>query len=130
MKMFFKTKKTEKPKTNGKHSNKKVGDYGEKLALRYLKRHGYKIVTTNYKIRGGEVDIIARDGMFLVFVEVKYRSNTLYGFPSEAVEYHKQNKIRMVASQYILAHPEENDLIRFDVVQIIDKKIELFKSAF
>lgn len=128
--MLFNLKNMRKPKINGKHTNAELGKYGEKLAVRYLKRHGYKIIKTNYHISIGEVDIIARDGVFLVFVEVKYRSKTLYGYPSEAVDWHKQRKIRAVASQYLLSHPLEPDLIRFDVVQIIDDKIELFKSAF
>ena len=122
--------KLNKPKQDGKHTNKQIGDYGEKLAVKFLKKQHYKILETNYKIRYGEVDIIAMDGNFIVFVEVKYRTNTVYGLPSEAVEEHKRNKIKMVASQYILMHPELDDLIRFDVVQIVNDKIELIKSAF
>ena len=122
-------------KTNEEHnfknkSKKEIGDYGEKLAVKYLKKQGYKILSTNYKIKYGEVDIVAKDGLFTVFVEVKYRSKKLYGLPSEAVDAHKQNKIKYVASQYVLSHKDENMLVRFDVVQIIDGKIELFKSAF
>ncbi len=123
-------KKDSKPISNGKHSNKKLGNYGEKLALKFLKKNHYTILETNYRIRCGEIDIIALDGDFVVFVEVKYRTNVLYGMPSEAVQNSKQRKIKMVASQYLLAHPELNDLIRFDVVQIIDNNIEIFKSAF
>ena len=123
-------KKLKKPNVDGKKTNKDLGDYGEKLAVKFLKKHNYKILETNYKVEHGEVDIIARDGDFIVFVEVKFRSKKLYGLPCEAVDWHKQQKIKAVAMRYLARHPMENDLIRFDVVQIVGDEIELFKSAF
>lgn len=131
LKLFsrFSSKANEKHNLKNK-SKKEIGDYGEKLAVKFLKKQGYKILSTNYKVKYGEIDIIAKDGLFTVFIEVKYRSKKLYGLPSEAVDKHKQNKVKYVASQYVLSHQDDNLLMRFDVVQITDGKIELFKSAF
>ena len=74
-------------------NKKKLGNFGEKIATQYLGNKGYKIEKTNYYCKFGEIDIIARDrdGTY-VFVEVKTRRNTLYGRPSEYVDYKKQNK--------------------------------------
>ncbi len=127
--MFLKYFKRQ-PINNKFKSTKEIGDYGEKLALKFLKKQGYEILCTNYRIRYGEIDIVAKDGLFTVFIEVKYRSKKLYGYPCEAVDKHKQQKIKAVASQYLLRNENNNLLIRFDVVQIINGKIELIKSAF
>jgi len=127
---LFKKKSHSKPTVNGKKTNIELGKYGEKLAVNYLKKMHYKILTTNFKSKNGEIDIIAKDGEFIVFIEVKYRSSKLYGMPSEAVEKHKQQKIKMVAMKYLAGNPLESDFIRFDVVQIVGNEIELIKSAF
>ena len=123
-------KKTNRVNKKDFVSTKKIGEFGEKLAIKYLKKQGYKIICTNYKIKYGEIDIIAKDDVFIVFIEVKYRSKNLYGLPSEAVDKRKQQKIRAVASQYLLNCDDDNLLVRFDVVEIIDKEIHLYKSAF
>jgi len=123
-------KKLTKPNVVGKHTNKKLGDYGEKLAVNYLKKRGYKIVKTNYKIRIGEIDIIALDGEFLVFVEVKYRSTALYGMPNEAVDKYKREKIKRVALYYLMQKDMLEAYVRFDVVQILGDEIQLFQNAF
>ena len=65
--------------------NRTIGNYGEELACQYLKKQGYKILERNYRIRGGEVDIVARDQDYLVFVEVKARYFHEYGLPSESI---------------------------------------------
>ncbi len=123
-------KKLTKPQVEGKHTNKKIGDYGEKLAVKYLEKHGYKILKTNYKIKIGEIDIIALDGEFLVFVEVKYRSTALYGMPNEAVDKYKREKIKRVAMNYLLQKDMLDAYVRFDVVQILGDEIQLFQNAF
>ena len=66
-------------------SNLSTGNYGEDLACKYLRKIGYDILERNYRIRGGEIDIIARDKEFLVFVEVKTRFTHEYGLPVESV---------------------------------------------
>ena len=65
--------------------NKQRGDSGEEIASEYLKKRGYKILERNYRIRGGEVDIVAKDGDTLVFIEVKTRYSHDFGTPAEAM---------------------------------------------
>ncbi len=66
-------------------STRNIGNQGEELACKYLKKQGYKILERNYQIRGGEIDIIAKDGEYLVFIEVKTRYSHQYGLPVEAM---------------------------------------------
>jgi putative endonuclease len=111
----------------------KLGDKGEGLAVKFLKKKGYKIITQNYKTRIGEIDIIAREGDTLVFVEVKTRESIAYGKPFEAVNYFKKRKIANVALLY-LKKLEEIPPCRFDVVSIYYEQgkpdCELIKDAF
>ena len=116
-----------------------LGNLGEKAALKYLTDNSYKIIRTNYRVgRLGEIDIIANNGEYLCFVEVKTRSSTAFGLPSEAVTYRKQATIRKIASIYI-NHLEKEPPVRFDVVEIIGtqkgnelniKSINLLQNAF
>lgn len=123
-------KKTIKPQTVGKHSNKVVGDYGEKIAVKFLRKNGYKILKTNYKTEYGEIDIIAKDKDYLVFIEVKYRSNLKYGYPSEAVDERKQNQLRKLAYGFLTSKHLLWSLTRIDVVEILGDEIKLYKNAF
>ena len=74
-------------------NNIALGIYGEKLALKYLKKQKYKILEKNFRCALGEIDIVAKDGEFLVFVEVKTRSSNAFGEPMEAVDFYKQRKL-------------------------------------
>ena len=98
--------------------NKKLGSFGERKTARYLRKKGYCIIATNYVGRYGEVDLIVSKGNLLVFVEVKTRQNKKYGSPSEAVGYRKQEKIKLVAQEFLFSYPDDAD-IRFDVVEIM-----------
>ena len=80
------------------------GKIGEIIATNYLKQKGYKIIANNYKNPIGEIDIIAQDKNYLVFVEVKTRISRAFGDPAEAVNYFKQQKIRQVATMYLKQH--------------------------
>lgn len=94
-------------------------------------QQGYEIVAYNFRCRYGEIDIIAREGEYLVFVEVKYRKNANSGNPFEAVDRKKQRVISRVASYYCLTHGYgETTPCRFDVVAILGEKIEVLKNAF
>lgn len=99
-----------------------LGKQGEMSAAKYLKDKGYTVVTQNYRCTYGEVDIIAKDGETIVFVEVKTRSSKAFGTPLAAVDYRKQQQISKTAFAYI----EEQRLgdldARFDVISIIKKK--------
>ncbi|MBF0566634.1 MAG: YraN family protein [Nitrospirae bacterium] len=94
-----------------------VGKRGESLALKYLKKVGYRIVVTNYKNRVGEIDLVAKDGEVLVFVEVKTRRNDSFGEPFEAVGYRKKKKIMDTATCY-LKELHELPPVRFDVISV------------
>ena len=74
-------------------NTRSVGNKGEDIAAAYLKKHGYTIVERNYNCRFGEIDIIAKQNSYIVFVEVKARSSTAFGMPREAVDWRKQQTI-------------------------------------
>lgn len=119
---------------------KELGAKGEELAVRYLKRRGYRIIERNYRIRLGEIDIIAEQGADLVFIEVKTRSDTFFGSPFESVTLPKQRQLSKVALEYIGKSGFHERPARFDVVgvqlnqghfkQFQDAKIELVQNAF
>ena len=110
--------------------NRSLGIFGEKEAVKYLKKHKYKILDTNYTCMLGEIDIIAKEGGYLVFVEVKTRSTIVYGLPKEAVDEQKQRKIALVGAYYQKIKRMLDVPVRFDVVQVLDGEIELIKGAF
>ena len=114
-----------------RQNHRAMGTYYEKKAAEYLKKQGYEILAMNYRCRIGEIDIIARDGEYLVFVEVKYRSSAAGGAPEEAVNYKKQRVISKVASYYLMKEYGTLDVdCRFDVAGILDDEIRLTKNAF
>ncbi|ACL69497.1 YraN family protein [Halothermothrix orenii] len=114
--------------------NRELGDWGEKKAVRYLKSKGYQVIKTNYRCLIGEIDIIAIDNNFLVFVEVKTRRSIAYGVPACAVNFDKQKKIRKVARHYLKSNMINKYQIRFDVISIIVKNnrgfLKHIKNAF
>lgn len=94
---------------------KKIGDFGETVACRHLEAAGYSILARNYHSRYGEIDIIAADGAYTVFVEVKTRKDSRFGTPAEYVDGRKQEKLIATALAYI----GERDIpVRFDVVEV------------
>jgi putative endonuclease len=112
-----------------------LGKTGEDLACRELERRGYAIIARRHRCRGGELDIIARDGPTLVFVEVKTRTREDFGRPIEAVDRQKQKRISRGGLNWLrmLDHPDI--LFRFDVVEVIiaddaSPRLELIKNAF
>ena len=112
-------------------NTRKVGDHYEKRAADELMRRGYIIYETNFRCKFGEIDIVAKDGEYLVFVEVKYRKNADAGDPTEAVDYRKKKKICFTAKYYMMKHKiSEYTPIRFDVVSILGDKFSLYKNAF
>ena len=101
-----------------KHENKTSGGRGEKLAEKYLRDSGYRILARNFTTDIGEIDLIATDDEFLIFVEVKARMSDAYGEPAEAVDVRKQRKLNMVASQYIKKSMLFGAPARFDVIEV------------
>ncbi|MBF0478555.1 MAG: YraN family protein [Candidatus Omnitrophica bacterium] len=116
-------------------NHKDFGNHGEELAVAHLIDQGYDIIQVNYRIRTGEVDIVAKDGEYLCFVEVKTRHNDEFGSPFEAITPSKQRRIIKLAKLYLMENKLTDISIRFDVIGIMvefeDKaKIELIKDAF
>ena len=94
-----------------------LGQWGEKIALDFCKKQGMKILETNFRCPAGEIDIIARCGRQIVFVEVKTRSSGVFGPPQEAVNKRKQQQIIRAAQWYLEQNPL-NLQPRFDVLAI------------
>lgn len=113
-----------------KELNRLVGAGGENQACQYLKNKKYIIEKTNFKTNVGEIDIVARKGRTIVFVEVKKREILVYGRPSEAVDQRKQNKIRNTAQLYLLKNKLASSPVRFDVIEIIGENINHIENAF
>jgi len=110
-----------------KNNTKLIGDAGEDLACEYLQKNSYKIVARNYRTRFGEIDIIAKDSLCLVFVEVKMKSSARFGFPYEMVTPKKIEKIKRTAESYIADNCYKGEW-RIDVVSIFGENIEHFKN--
>ena len=110
--------------------------YGKKseiIASQFLKEKGYKILEVNHKNKVGEIDIIAKDKDYLVFVEVKARLSRAFGDPLEAVDNKKQEKIRQVAELYLIIKRKTNANCRFDVISILgdeNPEITHIENAF
>lgn len=100
------------------YSRHEIGKKGEKIARQYLEREAYTIIETNFTAKQGEIDIIAKDKDEIVFIEVKTRTNELYGKPIEAVNTQKQKHIINTAKYYLYANNLENVFVRFDVIEV------------
>ena len=103
---------------NQKGSTRSFGEQGEEYAVELLKKKGYKIIERNFRTKFGEVDIVARLGDRLVFVEVKTRWSKKFGLPEEAVTPRKLAKIRRVAQYFLLSHPRLPQKAQIEVVAI------------
>ena len=102
----------------------------EQIAAAHLISKGYEILEFNYRCKMGEIDIIARDEEYLVFVEVKYRANSQKGNPLEAISMAKQKTISKCALHYMMMNHLSDVPVRFDVVGILGDKKEHIKNAF
>lgn len=94
-----------------------MGAWGEALAAEYLRKKRYSILATNFRTRMGEIDLIASNRRYLVFVEVKLRKNADFAMAREFVDARKQSKIRDTAQWYLATHPTDLQP-RFDVIEI------------
>lgn len=114
-----------------------LGRRGEEEAVRYLAAKGYRILDRGFRMFGGEIDIIARQGETLVFVEVKTRRSTEFGVPDESVNLSKQNQVRKIAQGYLLKKQlrESATPCRFDILSVVwaegrDLAITHLENAF
>ncbi len=123
--------KKEEALNSYRRNNRRIGSFYEEKAAEYLERHGMHIVERNYRCRAGEIDLIAKDGAYVVFVEVKYRSTEGSGNPLDAVDIGKQRTISKVAKRYLLSRYHSLDIpCRFDVVGFEGNDICWIKDAF
>ena len=112
-----------------------LGRRGEILAAEYLKKAGYRMMSCNYRTVLGEIDIVARDGRTVCFVEVKTRTSDAFGDPAEAVSLPKQRKLTRLARVFLNEFGLHGVLSRFDVVAVLIPRegpvqIELIRNAF
>ena len=111
-----------------------LGRLGEELAKQRLKKLGYRIIETNYRCPLGEIDVVAKDGDVLVFVEIKTRRDRSLGEAKEAVHRRKQGQLSKVALAYLKSNHLLGSKARFDVVAIEvsrgKEEIEIVKNAF
>ena len=108
-----------------------VGAGYEEKACAYLKVQGMEILERNFRNRVGEIDIVAREGETLAFVEVKYRRGKGLGLPEEAVTAKKQGTIRRVSLYYLMKHPDlANCSIRYDVAAFLGDELTYYRNAF
>jgi putative endonuclease len=101
----------------GLHNNA-LGAHGEDLAVRYLQGKGLRVLERNWRCRFGEIDVVARDGETVAFIEVKTRRGLGYGYPIEAVTTQKQRRIRQLAALW-REHTGTRGRARFDVVSVL-----------
>jgi len=116
-------------------NRQEVGKLGEKMAQKFLKKRGYRVRETNFHCRGGEIDIVAQQRDYLVFIEVRTKRSLDFGTPEESITQAKKEKLIALALTYIDTHQNLPSLWRIDVVAIeVDdkgkaKRIELIENA-
>jgi len=118
-----------------KDKRHQMGKDNEQVAVDYLQKNGYTIVQRNYRIRGGEIDIIAKDNNTLVFIEVKSRTSTRYGHAIQSLTRQQQKRLSKTAQTYLHQHNLNNQPARFDMIaiqknQYMGTEIRLIKNAF
>ena len=112
-------------------NKRKTGSRYEEQAAAFLEKQGLLVIEKNFRCKSGEIDLIARDNEYLVFIEVKYRKGNWSGRALEAVNFAKQKTICKVARYFLAVEYHNVDIpCRFDVVGIDDKKVYWVKNAF
>ena len=112
-------------------NKRETGIQYEQVASGFLKSRGYNIIKQNYYCRYGEIDIIAEEDGYTVFVEVKYRKDTISGSPEGAVNGKKRQRIRHSALDFLIRNYGTEEIpCRFDIVAITGNQIHLIKNAF
>ena len=112
-------------------NNRARGEAYERLAALFLQEQGCRILAANYRRPTGEIDLVAEepDGT-LAFIEVKYRSSTAYGYPSQAVDRKKQQRILRTAALYLQEKRLFDRPVRFDIAEILGGRIRIIRNAF
>lgn len=112
----------------------RTGKRAEDLAARFLEKRGFSILTRNFRCRGGEIDLVCRDGKTLVFVEVRLRRNATFGGAAASITLTKQRRVILAAQHYLAAHAKADSDCRFDCMLLDgtddDNNIEWIRDAF
>jgi len=95
-----------------------IGTYGERVAAAFVRRHGYRVLTRNFKTERGEIDLVCRHGDVLAFVEVRTRAGDLFGRPSESIDARKEEALRSAAHDYLRLLDRDDITYRFDAVEV------------
>lgn len=116
-------------------STREIGNEGENLAAAYLESKDWLIIDRNYTFDKAEIDIVATDRNYIVFVEVKSRSNTYFGRPEEYVTPQKEQNIKKAAEAWVYERKMQTAVVRFDIISIVQEgikapKITHFEDAF
>jgi putative endonuclease len=114
-------------------AEKQSGKQAETLAAQYLARQGLRVIAQNFHCRGGEIDLVCRDGKVLVFVEVRLRRNASYGGAAASITSTKQARIILAARHYLSAHSATESDCRFDCILLDgleESRIEWLRDAF
>ena len=115
-------------------NKRQIGADKEAFVCEWLEKQGYTVLERNFRCRSGEIDVVAREGGYLVFIEVKYRSRGAKGLPEEAVDVRKQRVISRVALYYLRRFGDgETTPVRFDVAAVLGEKdlsVTLYQNAF
>lgn len=119
---------------NSQTSNTDKGNYSEHIAFRFLIHAGYEIITANWVAKKAEIDLIARDGKFLVFIEVKSRKNSKHGDPATMLTSRKKRLLVSAATAY-MDEIDYNGDFRFDLITVVgygehNAELEHYKEVF
>jgi putative endonuclease len=110
------------------HTTKEIGDAGEEAAAAHLVVQGLQVLARNFRVKGGEIDLVCRDGDITVFVEVRRRARTDFGGAAWSITPTKQRRLVLAARHWLARHGEP--ACRFDCVLIDDGRLEWLKDAF
>jgi len=111
-------------------NNYQKGHLYEEKTVEFLEQHRCEILEKNYRRKTGEIDIIARSQETVLFIEVKYRSNKSFGYPSHSIDFYKQQKILKTATWYLKETNHFEKPVRFDAAIWCDGKLDYYKGAF
>lgn len=111
-----------------KKENYNKGKQGEEIALEYLLKKGFELVEKNYENKLGEIDLVMTDHKWLVFVEVKYKTDDFLGLPEEMINKNKLYRIRKIAESYVFLNKPRQDKYRIDAVCILGNQIRHYEN--
>ncbi len=114
----------------GEEHNGALGGFGERLAAAHYRAQGYAVLERNWRCRAGEIDLLCARGTTLVVCEVKARTGSVHGHPFEAVTLSKQRRLRRLAAAYLHQQGRRWEVVRFDVVGVLEGSIEVVEDAF